>query len=123
MSEYSAEAFQKETMQQTATGIEPARHGNLDNIWYYPYVFATAEYIFAQYYGMQFRRFQRFPINKKENIHSFYFEVYDWNLKPVVLLEFDSDIWRCAIDEKRKIIYTWNDLEDFDYLLVYEYDF
>lgn len=36
------------------------------------------------------------------------------------MLEFDSDILRCTIDEKRKKIYTWNLLKDFDYLLCYD---
>ena len=93
------------------------------NIWYYTIVTATSDYIFAQYYGLPFINFQPFPRNKNKRIHSFYFEVYDWSLNPLVLIELDSDILRYTIDEKNKTIYTWNPLEDFDHLLVYSYDF
>ena len=95
----------------------------LRNKLYYLYVSTTSDHIFAQYYGLPFMQLQPFPINMGKRTFSFYLEVYDWNLNPLVLLELDSDFLRCAVDEKRKTIYTWNPLEDFDYLLVYKYDF
>ena len=93
----------------------------LQNNVYYLYVSTTSEHIFAQYYGLPFMQMQPFPINMGKRIFKFYLEVYDWDLKPLVLLEFDSDMLRCAIDEKTKTIYTWNPLDDFDYLLVYKF--
>jgi hypothetical protein len=94
-----------------------------ENISYYPYVTATRDHIFAQYYGFPLRRLQPFPMNVKKRVFNFYLEVYDWSLNPLILLEFDSEILRCTINEKSKTIYTWNPSEDFDYLLVYKYDF
>ncbi|MCL2311746.1 MAG: hypothetical protein FWC41_04555 [Firmicutes bacterium] len=43
-------------------------------------------------------------------------------MNPLVLLELDNDFVRCTIDERRKTIYAWGPLKDFDYLLIYEYD-
>ena len=103
----------------TSSGVNQSLY---KNSLYYLYTTTTSEHIFAQYYGLPFIQLQPFPINMKKRNFNFYIEVYDWNLNPLVLLEFDSDILRCAIDEKNKTIYTWNPLEDFDYLLVYKYD-
>ena len=93
------------------------------NHLYYLYVKATSNHIFAQYYGYLFMQMQPLPINLGKRSFDFLIEVYDWNLNPLVLLELDSNILRYAVDENRKTIYTWNPLADFDYLLLYKYDF
>lgn len=95
----------------------------LNNRVHYLFVAGTSNYIFAQYYGLPFRQMQPFPVNIGRRNLNFYIEVYDWNLSPVALLKFDNAMLRFAVDEKRKKILTWNPLEDFDYLLVYRYNF
>lgn len=94
-----------------------------DNTFYYIFVYASKKYLFAQYYGFPFSDLQPFPIHIGTRNFNYLFEVYDWELHKKTLVEFDSDILRCAVDEKRKTIYTWNPLEDFDYILLYKYNF
>ena len=48
-------------------------------------------------------------------------EIYDRNQKPIALLDLQHDILRCKIDERNSKIYTWNMLEDFNHLIVYDY--
>jgi hypothetical protein len=92
----------------------------VDNMSYYLFVESTPNFIFAEYYGYPFKQSAPFPINTGSRHLDFILEVYDWNLNKKAILEFDSDILRCTIDEKRKKIYTWNHLKDFDYLLCYD---
>lgn len=91
-----------------------------DNLYYYLFVEATNDFVFAQYYGYPFKGFQPFPINMGKRHFDSVLEVLDWSLNKKAILEFDSDILRCTIDEKRKKIYTWNPLNDFDYILSYD---
>ena len=92
-----------------------------DNIYRYVYMYSTSDWIFAQYSGYKFKALQPFPMNTGKRHFDFLMEVYDWNLKPKALLEFDNDFFRCVVDEKRKRIITWDFLNDFDFLLVYDY--
>jgi hypothetical protein len=91
-----------------------------NNMYYYLFVEATPTFIFAEYYGYPFMQLQTLPINMGSRHFDFILEVYDWNLDKKAILEFDSETLRCTIDEKRKKIYTWNYLKDFDYLLCYD---
>jgi hypothetical protein len=91
-----------------------------NNMCYYLFVESTPNFIFAEYYGYPFLQLQPFPANMGSRHFDFILEVYDWNLDKKAILEFDSEILRCTIDEKRKKIYTWNYLKDFDYLLCYD---
>jgi sulfur relay (sulfurtransferase) DsrF/TusC family protein len=91
-----------------------------NNMYYYLFVEATPNFIFAEYYGYPSLQLQPFPVNMGRRHLDFILEVYDWNLDKKAILEFDSEILRCTIDEKRKKIYTWNYLKDFDYLLCYD---
>jgi hypothetical protein len=91
-----------------------------NNMYYYMFVEATPNFIFAEYYGYSFLQLQPFPVNTGCRHFDFILEVYDWNSDKKAILEFDSDILRCTIDEKREKIYTWNPLKDFDYLLCYD---
>ncbi|MCY4778305.1 BF3164 family lipoprotein [Sphingobacterium sp. UT-1RO-CII-1] len=93
------------------------------NIYQYPYIYSTSELILAQFSGYKFQQLQPFPINLGKRHFDFQMEVYDWNLNPRAILEFDNNILRCEIDEKSKKIITWDPLEDFEHLLVYTYDF
>ncbi len=92
-----------------------------ENIYRYVYLYSTSDLVFAQYSGYKFKTLQPFPMNIGKRHFNFLMEVYDWNLNPKFLLEFDNDFLRCVIDEKRKRIITWNFLKDFDFLLVYDY--
>jgi len=92
-----------------------------ENLYRYIYVYGTSNLVFAQYSGYEFKALQPFPINHGKRHFDFLMEVYDWDLNPKVLLEFDNDFLRCAIDERRKRIITWDFLKDFDFLLVYDY--
>ena len=93
-----------------------------ENIYRYIYVNSTSDLIFAQYSGYKFKTLQPFPMNIGKRHFDFLMEVYDWDLNPKALLEFDNDILRCTIDERRKRIITWDPLSDLDHLLVYSYD-
>lgn len=93
-----------------------------DNMYHYIYVYASADNVFAQYSGYKFKTLQPFPMNMGKRHFDFLMEVYDWDLKPKALLEFDNNIMTCIIDEERKRIITWDPLEDLNYLLVYDYD-
>lgn len=93
-----------------------------DNKLHYAYVHPSAENVFAQYSGYKFKTLQPFPMNLGKRHFDFLMEVYDWELKPKAILEFDNNILTCVIDEKRKKIIAWDPLQDLDYLLVYEYN-
>ena len=41
--------------------------------------------------------------------------------RPLAVLDLQHDILRCKVDGVRKRIFTWNTLEDFDHLFVYDY--
>lgn len=92
-----------------------------ENMYRYVYLYSTSNLVFAQYSGYKFKALQPFPMNIGKRHFDFLIEVYDWELKPKALLEFDNDFLRCVVDEKRKRIITWDFLKDFDYLLVYDY--
>lgn len=92
------------------------------NIYHYPYIYSTSDLILAQFSGYKFQQLQPFPINLGKRHFDFQMEVYDWNLNPKAILEFDNNILRCEIDEKTKRIITWDPLEDFDHFLVYTYN-
>lgn len=91
-----------------------------ENMYYYMFVEATSDFIFAQYFGYPFKRLQPFPLNMDSRHFDLTLEVYDWSLKKKAIIEFDNDILRCTIDEKRRKIYTWDPLTDFDYILCYD---
>ena len=92
-----------------------------DNIFYYAFVHISGKYIFAGNFGYPFISLQPLPINTGKRYFKPSIEVYDLNMNKVALLELDNDFFCCDVDEK--IIYTWNPLEDFDYLLAYKCDF
>ena len=50
-----------------------------------------------------FANLQPFPINIGLRNFKTLFEVYDWELNEKALVEFDSDIFRCAVDEKERL--------------------
>jgi hypothetical protein len=99
-------------------------HKNMyDNIFYYSFVNISNKYIFAGNFGCPFLSLQPFPINTGKRYFEPFIEVYDLNMNKIALLELDNNLFYCDVDEKQKILYTWNPLEDFDHLFVYKYDF
>jgi hypothetical protein len=100
--------------------FQPKLH---NNIFYYGFIKASDKYIFAGNFGYQFLSFQPFPVNWGKRYFKPHVEVYDWDMNKVASLQLDNDIVSCAVDEKQKVIYTWNPQDDFDYLLAYKYDF
>lgn len=73
-----------------------------ENLYRYVYLYSTSDLIFAQYSGYKFKALQPFPVNIWKRHFDFLMEVYDWDLKPKALLEFDNDFLRCVVDEKKK---------------------
>ena len=92
-----------------------------DNRYYYMYVTSTLNLNFVQYVGYIFRKLQPFPLNMGKRCFNMLLEVYSSDGQPLVILDLQHDILRCKIDEERKRIFTWNMLEDFDNLIVYDY--
>jgi hypothetical protein len=93
-----------------------------ENTMYYMFIESTDSYIFAQYVGRPFIELQPFPINKNKRDFHMLFEVYDWNMNKVALLRLSDNATRCSIDEKRKVLYTWDVLNDFDFIYKYKLD-
>jgi hypothetical protein len=99
-------------------------HKNMyDNTFYYSFVNISDKYIFAGNFGYSFLSLQPFPVNTGKRYFEPHIEIYDLDMNKIALLELDNNLFHCDVDEKQKIIYTWNPLEDFDHLLVYKYDF
>lgn len=99
----------------------PLEKSLFDNRLYYMYTSLTSNFVFAQYVGYIFRNLQPFPLNVGPRKFDMLLEVYDSQLKPVALLDLQRDVLRCKMDEKHQKIYTWNMLEDFDNLMIYDY--
>lgn len=92
-----------------------------DNRYYYLYTLMTSDFVFAQYVGYLFREMQPFPLNIGRRRFDMLLEVYDSQRNPICMIDLKHDFLRCKADEKRKKLYTWSMLEDFDYLMVYDY--
>ena len=99
----------------------PLNETLFDNRYYYMYVTSTADLNFAQYAGYSFRRLQPFPLNMGKRKFDMLLEVYSSTGRPLAVLDLQHDILRCKVDGVRKRIFTWNTLEDFDHLFVYDY--
>lgn len=93
---------------------------NDENIAYYMFSKITEKRLYAHYYGYPFLYMQPFPFNKYGRIFNFLIEVYDLDKKPIARLTLDSDILKFVVDEENQKIYTWDFLDDFDYLLEYD---
>lgn len=99
----------------------PLEESLFKNTYYYMYTSLTSDLTFAQYVGYLFEKLQPFPLNLGPRKFDMLLEVYDSNLQPIALLDLQHDILRCKIDEKRRKIYTWDGLKDFDNLMIYDY--
>lgn len=93
-----------------------------DNYFYYMFPVAKEKYIYAIYMGRKTKELQPFPINIGTRHFDSYIEVYDWSMNKIVRLKPDNDFIRISVDEKDNAFYTWNLLEDFDFLLKYNID-
>ena len=113
--------FKKHTISLTNENIQYFHTKLYDNTYFYAFVETTDKLIFAQYSGYRFKLLQPFPLNLSKRHLDFLYEVYNWDLTPKALIELDNDFYRCTIDKYRNKLYTWNPLEDFDYLYVYDY--
>jgi len=92
-----------------------------NNRYYYMYTTLTSDLAFAQYVGYIFRDLQPFPLNIGRRRFDMLLEVYNSRQDPIAILDLQHNILRCKVDECRRKIYTWNMLEDFDNLMVYDY--
>ena len=90
-----------------------------NNYFYYMFPFMTEKYIYAIYMGREMKQLQPVPINTGKRYFDAYIEVYDKKLNPIRRLKPDNDFMRIFVDEKDKAFYTWNPLEDFNFLLKY----
>lgn len=90
-----------------------------NNYFYYMFPFMTEKYIYAIYMGREMKQLQPFPINTGKRYFDAYIEVYDKKLNPIRRLKPDNDFMRIFVDEKDRAFYTWNPLEDFNFLLKY----
>lgn len=99
----------------------PLKPSLYDNRYYYMYTLLSDKYLFAQYVGYMFRDLQPFPLNMNKRKFDMLLEVYTLDKKAICCLDLQHDILRCKIDEKHNKIYTWNMLEDFDNLIIYDY--
>ena len=112
----------KITMKEEKLNFEYELNKSLfDNRYYYMYTTLNPNFLFAQYVGYNFRDLQPFPLNTGGRKFDMLLEIYDRNQKPIALLDLQHDILRCKIDERNSKIYTWNMLEDFNHLIVYDY--
>lgn len=112
----------KITMEEEKLNFEYELNKSLfDNRYYYMYTTLNPIFLFAQYVGYNFRDLQPFPLNTGGRKFDMLLEIYDRNQKPIALLDLQHDILRCKIDERNSKIYTWNMLEDFNHLIVYDY--
>ncbi|MDR1981036.1 MAG: hypothetical protein LBQ39_05365 [Tannerellaceae bacterium] len=89
------------------------------NTVYYMFMLSSDKYIYAQYMGLPFKVFQPFPLNLDGRNFKTLMEVYDWEMNKKALIDFNLDVLRFTMDEKNTCLYTWNPLEDFDYLYKY----
>lgn len=99
----------------------PLERSLYDNRYYYMYTLLTDKYLFAQYVGYKFRALQPFPLNMNKRRFDMLLEVYSLDKKALCCLDLQHDVLRCKIDEKHNKIYTWNMLDDFDNLIIYDY--
>jgi hypothetical protein len=89
------------------------------NTVYYMFMLSSDKYLYAQYMGLPFKVFQPFPLNLDGRNFKTLMEVYDWEMNKKAIIDFNLDVLRFTLDEKNKCLYTWNPLEDFDYLYKY----
>jgi hypothetical protein len=91
------------------------------NTIYYMFMLTSDKYLYAQYMGLPFKVFQPFPLNINGRNFKSLMEIYDWDMNKKAIIDFDRDVLRFTLDEKNKCLYTWNPLEDFDYLYKYSW--
>lgn len=109
-------------LDETEYSVDSPLERNLyDNRYFYMYTLLSDNYLFAQYVGYMFRDLQPFPLNMNKRKFDMLLEVYSLDKKALCCLDLQHDILRCKIDEKHNKIYTWNMLEDFDNLIIYDY--
>lgn len=90
-----------------------------DNINYYNYPQMSNNFIYAQYYGYNFRNLAPPPFNLKGRNYNYLMEVYNLDLQPIALLDFDHESYRFYINKEGDKMFFWDPLKDFDNLLIF----
>lgn len=90
-----------------------------DNVNYYHYPQMNDSYIYAQYYGFNYRNLAPPPFNLKGRNYNHVMEVYNLNMEPVALLDFDHESYRFYINKEGSRMYFWDPLSDFNCLFVF----
>lgn len=91
----------------------------MDNINYYVYTAISDNYIFTQRYGRPLKELQ--PFNLARNF-KFDMEVLNRIGEPVAILRFDNNMLTFIVDEKYNCIYSWDPLDNLDYINKYSLD-